>query len=210
MSLLGFLFESVLISLSGVMAPGPMTTVAVGKGSESPHAGALVAVGHAIVELPLMVAVFYGIGRLLDFPYVQAIIALVGGAFLLVMGIGMVRGARQDQVDATAHPTPAVLAGILVSVGNPYFIVWWATVGAALIVRSVRYGLLGFVSFALLHSLCDLLWSWFLSALSFKGSRFFGQRFQQSIFVACGVLLLFLGGKLMADGAMQLSAQGIF
>jgi threonine/homoserine/homoserine lactone efflux protein len=210
MSLLGFLFESVLISLSGVMAPGPMTTVAVGKGSESPHAGALVAVGHAIVELPLMVAVFYGIGRLLDFPYVQAIIALVGGAFLLVMGIGMVRGARQDQADATAHPTPAVLAGILVSVGNPYFIVWWATVGAALIVRSVRYGLLGFVSFALLHSLCDLLWSWFLSALSFKGSRFFGQRLQQSIFVACGVLLLFFGGKLMADGAMQLSAQGIF
>ncbi len=57
MSLLGFLFEAVLISLSGVMAPGPMTTVAVGKGSESPHAGALVAVGHAIVELPLMVAV---------------------------------------------------------------------------------------------------------------------------------------------------------
>ncbi len=209
MSLFGFLFEAVLISLSGGMAPGPMTTMAVGKGSESPHAGALVAAGHAVVEIPVMVAVFYGTGRLLDLPHVQAVIALVGGVFLLVMGTGMIRGAKKE-VSATTHRTPAVLAGVLVSVGNPYFLVWWATVGAALIMRSVRYGLLGFVSFALLHSLCDLLWSWFLSALSFKGRQFFGQRFQRWIFVACGVLLLFFGGKLMGDGAMQLSAQSMF
>ena len=61
MSLLLFLFEAVLISLSGVMAPGPMTAFAVGKGSESPHAGALIAIGHGIVEVSLMISVFYGV-----------------------------------------------------------------------------------------------------------------------------------------------------
>ena len=65
MPLLTFLLEAVLVSLSGVMAPGPITAVTIGKGSDSPHAGALVAVGHGIVEFPLMIAIFYGFGRVL-------------------------------------------------------------------------------------------------------------------------------------------------
>ena len=66
MPLVAFLLEAVLISLSGVMAPGPMTAAAVGAGSESPRAGALLAVGHGIVEFPLMVAILYGFGVLLN------------------------------------------------------------------------------------------------------------------------------------------------
>jgi len=66
MSLFAFLFEAVLISLSGVMAPGPLATIAVGKGNESPHAGAFVAVGHGIVEFPLMFALLYGAGPVLS------------------------------------------------------------------------------------------------------------------------------------------------
>jgi len=58
MALLNFLFTAVVISLSGVMAPGPITAVTIGKGSKSPYAGALIAIGHGIVEFPLMVAIF--------------------------------------------------------------------------------------------------------------------------------------------------------
>jgi threonine/homoserine/homoserine lactone efflux protein len=88
-----------------------------------------------------------------------------------------------------------VVAGILLSLGNPYFLIWWATVGAALILRSVRFGILGFVTFALAHWLCDFLWSYFLSALSFKGGRFFGQKFQKIVFATSGIFLLFFSGK---------------
>ena len=48
-----FLFKAFVISLSGVLAPGPMTAAAVGHGVRSRHAGALMAVGHAVVEFPL-------------------------------------------------------------------------------------------------------------------------------------------------------------
>lgn len=58
MALLTFLFTAVIISLSGVMAPGPMTTVTISKGSKSPYAGALIAVGHGIVEFPLCLPSF--------------------------------------------------------------------------------------------------------------------------------------------------------
>jgi len=199
MAFMAFLFEAVLISLSGVMAPGPVTTVVVGKGSESPHAGALVAVGHGIVEIPLMIAVFYGIGYLLDLPYVKAVIALVGGAFLLMMGIGMFRSIKQGVVGGSGNGRSPVIAGVMLSIGNPYFLVWWGTVGAVLIMRSAQYGVMGFLVFAVAHWLCDFLWDYFLSALSFKGGQFFGRRFQQVVFAVCGVFLLFFSGKLVID-----------
>lgn len=66
MPLLTFLIGAVFISLTGVMAPGPVTAVTIGEGSKSPHAGAFVAIGHGIVEFPLMIAIFYGFGYLLS------------------------------------------------------------------------------------------------------------------------------------------------
>jgi threonine/homoserine/homoserine lactone efflux protein len=210
MALLLFLLEAMFISLSGVMAPGPMTAVTVGKGNQSPHAGAWIAVGHGIVEFPLMVAVFFGVGYLLELAYVKAAIALVGGAFLLFMGVGMFRSVRKspdpldDQViEETRSP---VIAGIMLSLGNPYFLIWWATVGAALVLRAVRFGLVGFVTFAMLHWSCDFVWSYLLSALSFKGGRVFGDRFQRAVFMVCGGALVFFSGKLMVDGVRTLFA----
>ncbi len=196
-----FLSEAILISLSGVMAPGPITAVVVGRGSESPRAGALVAIGHGIVEFPLMVAVFFGVGSLLDAPMLQAGIGIAGGLFILWMGISMLVSLRSDlRIDADRKNTRSpILAGILFSVGNPYFLVWWVTVGAALILRSVEFGVWGFIAFAVGHWLCDLLWDWFLSVLSFKGGQFFGNRFQQSVFALSGLMLLFFGGRLMID-----------
>jgi threonine/homoserine/homoserine lactone efflux protein len=199
-----FLLEAVVISLSGVMAPGPITSVVVGKGSESPHAGALVALGHGIVELPLMVAVFYGVGRLLELPHTSAAIALVGGLFLLWMGFDMLRSLRQDLVEDVHSAHTPLVAGILLSAANPYFLVWWATVGAALIARSVRFGVGGFLAFALAHWTCDLVWDYALSALSFKGGQVLGARFQRGIFLVCGACLIIFGGRFVIDGALTL------
>lgn len=206
MSLLAFLSEAVIISLSGVMAPGPVTAVTVGKGNESPHAGAWVAIGHGLVEFPLMVAIFYGFGYFLDHFLAKAVIALVGGMLLLLMGISMLRSIKQVAVSSSQDTRSPVMAGVLLSVGNPYFLLWWATVGAALIMRSVGFGWLGFVLLALCHWLCDFLWSYFLSALSFKGGQFFGQKFQKAIFAVSGVLLLFFGGRFILDAVNVLGA----
>lgn len=195
-----FLLEAVVISLSGVMAPGPITTVSVGFGNEDPWAGARVAVGHGLVEFPVMAAVFFGVGAVVDLPAVQAAIAIVGGAFLLYMGIGMLRGIRQKEVAGTKSSQSPVMAGALLSLGNPYFLVWWATVGAALILRAVEFSLLGFAAFALAHWTCDLVWDTFLSTLSFQGKQFFGRRFQQVVFALSGGFLIFYSGKLFLDG----------
>lgn len=217
MALLLFLLEAMFISLSGVMAPGPMTAVTVGRGNQSPHAGAWIAVGHGVVEFPLMVAVFFGVGYLLELAYVKAAIALVGGAFLLFMGIGMFRSIPKSGVaedgsiarlnGATIEDTRSpIIVGIVLSLGNPYFLIWWATVGAALVLRAVSFGLMGFVTFAILHWSCDFIWSYLLSALSFKGGKVFGNKFQRAVFMVCGVALVFFSSKLVIDGVKTLFA----
>jgi len=199
MPFLAFLFQAVLISLSGVMAPGPITAVSISKGTESPHSGALIAIGHGVVEFPLMVLIFYGLGKLLDFDYVRVVISFIGGFFLLVMGISMLRSINIAKVSLSRYTRSSLLAGILLSLGNPYFIIWWATVGAALISRSIEFGILGFLVFSVLHWLCDFVWYYFLSVLSFNGGKFFGKVFQKIAFAICGVFLIFFSGRFIFD-----------
>ncbi len=195
-----FLIETVLVSLSGVLAPGPITSVSVGYGSENPKAGAWVAVGHGLVEFPVMIGVFLGMGVVMTVLWVRVLITLLGGVFLLYMGVDMLRGIRQTEIAGTVRSGSPLAAGALLSLGNPYFLIWWVTVGAGLIMRSTEFGLLGFVAFAVGHWLCDLGWDSFLSFLSFRGGQFFGQRFQQVVFALSGGFLLFYSGKLLWEG----------
>jgi len=199
MSFLFFIFEAVIISLSGVMAPGPITAASIGKGNESPHAGALIAIGHGVVEFPLMIALFYGFGYLLNLIYVKALIGIIGGLFLLFMGISMFHGVKKSDVSSKIYAYSPIISGILLSLGNPYFLVWWATVGVTLILKSIDFGIFGFLIFALCHWLCDFFWYYFLSIISFKGGKFFGRKFQKIIFVICGVFLLFFSVKFIID-----------
>jgi len=200
MTIITFLIVAVLVSLSGVLAPGPITSICVGYGSEHPRAGVWVAVGHGLVEFPVMIGVFFGVGAVMDLSWVRTAIALLGGIFLLYMGIGMLRNIRQEQVTGNLSSRSPLAAGALLSLGNPYFLIWWATVGAGLILRSREFGLLGFAAFAVGHWLCDLGWDTFLSFLSFRGGQFFGRKFQQVVFAFSGCFLLFYSGKLLLEG----------
>lgn len=204
MSIAAFLTSAVLISLSGVMAPGPITAVIIGKGNDSPHAGAKVAIGHGIVEFPLMVLIFYGFGHLMEYRYVKEIIGITGGIFLLLMGISMIRSINSE-INMNKYGRSPVVAGIVLTIGNPYFIIWWATVGATLIMESAAFGLIWFVVFAVLHWLCDFIWNYILSILSFNGGRFFGKRFQKISFIVCGIFLLFFSGKFIYDALISLA-----
>ena len=65
MNLFLFLVQVVTISLSGVMAPGPVTAAANAMGARNRFAGAIIAVGHGIVEFPLMILIIVGADKLL-------------------------------------------------------------------------------------------------------------------------------------------------
>jgi len=206
MAFLVFLSGAVIISLSGVLAPGPVTAVTIGKGSQSPHSGAWIAVGHGIVEFPLMILLALGIGRSLANPALKAVFGILGGLFLLFMAVSLLREIGRPAIASSIYSGSPLMAGIMLSLGNPYFFVWWATIGAALILQSWAFGLAGFLALCISHWLCDFLWGYFLSALSFTGGKFFGRWFQRAVFAVCGVALLAFGGWFLFDAAASLFA----
>lgn len=192
--LAAFLVQAVLISLSGVMAPGPMSAVTIAAGTKSRHAGALIAVGHAIVEFPLMFLILAGIGVLFESFAAKTVIGIVGGMVLLWMGTQMLKNLN----DKTAASGPAAshnpfVTGIILSISNPYFLLWWATIGLALAKDARSLGLLAFVLFTIVHWLCDLVWLEALSWTSFKGSQLISAAHQQIILKICALVMLLFG-----------------
>jgi len=205
LGLAAFLVQAVVISFSGVMAPGPVTAVTLGMGARNRHAGALIAVGHGIVEFPLMGLIILGVGRVFEIPGVRIGIGLAGGVMLLVMGARMLRELRKStEVAAGPARRGPLMMGIILSIGNPYFLLWWATVGLALATRAARLGLVAFALFAVLHWLCDLVWLEVLSWTTHRGSKLLGGRVQKGVMVVCGAALLFFGGLFLFNAGRGL------
>jgi threonine/homoserine/homoserine lactone efflux protein len=194
-----FLAGAALISLSGVMAPGPLAAVTVGKGSESPHAGIYIALGHGIVEFPLMAAVLFGFGYVFTLPGVKPAVGCAGGIVLLFMAAGMFRSLRHGEVSAACDGRSPLASGVILTAANPYFLIWWATVGASLVMEAAGFGAAGVAVFMVMHWLCDFGWSWVLSALSYRGGAFFGDRFQKGVFAVSGVVLAVFGVKFIYE-----------
>jgi threonine/homoserine/homoserine lactone efflux protein len=194
MSLLQFLLSVVAISLSGALAPGPVTAAAIGMGARNRFAGLLMALGHGAVEFPLMILLVFGVGKLLTLPAVSTAVGLVGGGFLLLMGTQMLRGLGkvETQVVPITRNGP-LAAGIVLSAGNPYFLIWWATVGLALITTAQSFGLWAFGLLAVAHWSCDLVWLTALSWASFKGATLFGPKSQRVVLAVCAVAMLGFG-----------------
>lgn len=194
MALLLFLLQVFVISLSGVMAPGPVTAAAIAMGARSRFAGALIAVGHGVVEFPLIILIVLGAGRVLKLPAAQIGIGLAGGIILLVMGIGMLRAVcSAEQSEGRLVGSTPILTGILLTATQPYFLLWWATVGLALATTAAGLGIWAFVLFAMVHWLCDFVWLSVLSWASFKGSTVLGPRIARIVLLICAMALIVFG-----------------
>jgi threonine/homoserine/homoserine lactone efflux protein len=195
MSLLLFLSNVLVISLTGALAPGPVTAAAIGLGARNRFAGVLMALGHGLVEFPLMILLALGVGGLLAWPSVSIVIGLIGGGFLIFLGVQMFRGlaAAGSGGVPTAGGGP-LTAGIVLSAGNPYFLLWWATAGLVLITQArTDFGVWAFVLLALTHWSCDLIWLSALSWASFKGSVLLGPKSQRVVLALCAVAMFGFG-----------------
>ncbi len=194
MTLLLFLIQVFVISLSGVLSPGPVTAAAIATGQRSRHSGALLAVGHGLLEFPLMILIMLGMGRLLKLSYTQIAIGLAGGIVLLIMAIQMLRSANASQDKQNQQVKGgSILTGFILSASNPYFLVWWATVGLALATTARQLGIWAFALFTITHWLCDLIWLEALSLASFKGTLLLGPRSQKIVLLVCSLAMLFFG-----------------
>jgi threonine/homoserine/homoserine lactone efflux protein len=197
---LAFLWQTIIISASGVMSPGPVTAATLAAGTRRRHAGIWIAVGHGVVEFPLMGLIMLGAGSLLTSRSFSVSVGLAGGAVLIMMAVMLLQGLRRPvSAEAPIEVRSPLWTGIALTGGNPYFLLWWATVGLSLASRAAELGMLAFAFFAIVHWLCDVIWLEMLSLASHSGRGVMGHRTQILIQIICALAMAGFGAWFVID-----------
>lgn len=201
-----FLLQAVALSLAGVLSPGPVAAAALAIGANRRHAGAWIAVGHGIVEFPLMLLIVLGVETIWNNRAFHVVVGLAGGAALLVMG-GMMLADLRRPAEYTASPRTGnpLWTGVVLTAGNPFFLVWWATAGLNLTKEVYRLGVLAFAVFALVHWMCDLVWLEALSQASHRGVKLLGPRSVKVVLAVCGTTMIGFAIYFAYNGVKALS-----
>lgn len=200
MILMTIFASSFVIALSGAMMPGTLLTVTISESSKKGVlAGPLLILGHGILEVVLLAALFMGMAPLFKEEWFFIFISIAGGSILLWMAAGMFRSLPSLTLSLEPGDEKSgniILTGILMSAANPYFIIWWATIGLGYILQSSEYGLAGILSFFSGHILADLTWYTMISTAVGKGRSFISDKVYRGIIGCCAGFLVFFSGYL--------------
>jgi threonine/homoserine/homoserine lactone efflux protein len=196
-----FLASVLLISLSGVLMPGPLFAVTLKRAEKSKISGVLIAIGHGIVEFPLMFLIYFALSEFTIPLIVQVLVGLIGGALMIFMGIQNFLDRNKQETVIVSPMKDTIFAGVYTTAINAGFILWWLTVGTTLILNARLFGLLGFSIFTGVHWLTDFSWLTIAAYLVFKSQRFWNQRVRFGITIFCvtifiGFGLYFIGSSL--------------
>jgi threonine/homoserine/homoserine lactone efflux protein len=192
--LLSMLLLGFVIGLTGALAPGP-TLVATINASLSGDwtAGLKVSLGHIVIETAIFLLIVLGLAAVAQ-PYTAAI-AAVGGMALVVFGVMTIAGSRT--VSLAASPAGAVAnpytAGLITSAANPYFWIWWLSVGSAMVIAGLEGGLVLAGIFMVGHWCADTGWFTLVSAGVSRGKTILSDRTYRWVMAGCGVFLVLFG-----------------
>jgi threonine/homoserine/homoserine lactone efflux protein len=207
-SLAAIFASSFMIALSGALMPGPLLTVTISESSRrGASAGPLMILGHGLLELVLVVALLSGMAPFLARDDVFVAIALFGGGILLWMAISMLRSLPTLRLDFTVQTEKSknlVMAGIMFSLANPYWTIWWASIGLGYIIHSCKFGIAGVLAFFTGHVLADFLWYSLISFAIARGKRFFSDRFYRGLIGTCASLLVVFACYFLYSGLEKL------
>lgn len=208
LTLVAIFASSFLIALSGALMPGPLLTVTV---SESPRRGAvtgpLMILGHGILELGLVIALLLGLAPILKQDAVFISISLAGGGILIWMAVSMFRSLPNLYLDLDASPGKPrnlILSGIILSLANPYWTIWWASIGLGYIMSSAKLGAAGIISFFAGHILADFIWYSFISYSVSRGRRFLSNTLYRGLIGGCASFLLVFACCFLYSGLLKL------
>ncbi len=192
----------IIISASGVMAPGPLFAANVSYGlREGTKSGIKMAVGHTIVEFPLIILLGIGVFSLESIPEFKTIISIAGAITLFIFAYFQIKKTLQKNQDiqSTLKHSP-LITGIALSALNPFFIIWWLTIGFKLISDAMLiWAFSGILIVFVLHIWMDFVWLGGISFLASKSSRIISNRNYKMIMIGLSLSLVYFGITFLTD-----------
>jgi threonine/homoserine/homoserine lactone efflux protein len=209
-SLPTFLATVVVVTASGALAPGPLFAANLLQGTKGgAKSGFITSVGHTLIEFPLVMLIALGIASVMNFPGFAFVVGLVGGCALIGYGLLQIRAAiRQDislePVQDAGVQRKALVLGVGLTALNPYFILWWLTVGLGLIVQAVEIGaLLGVLIMYVSHVWMDYAWLIGTAYLSAKGKMLLAGPRYRLLLLGLAAFLIYFGAAFIARTLFQ-------
>lgn len=200
--ILEFAVLVIVISASGVMAPGPLFVANVSHGlREGAKAGFKIAIGHAVVELPLVILLGIGVFSLETFPEFRIVISIIGAITLFgfaIMQIKSVLNKKESRASNTKQNP--VITGVLISALNPFFIIWWITIGFKLISDAMLiWAFAGILVVFVLHVWMDFAWLGITAFLASKSSEILSNKNYKMLVIGLSLMLVYFGITFVVD-----------
>jgi len=205
--MLEILLFSFLVALTGALSPGPLLTYTIYKSFKEVKgylAGIYILLGHATIELALILILLSGASLLFQNIYILIAIGIVGGCFLVIFGIFSIKDAIKIDMDQDLFQTPpnynrfkgnSFVGGILVTLSNPFWEFWWAVVGLGFMVNfNISFlNPMGLILFFIGHELGDIIWYLPISISVYLGGKSLNSRVYKYVLLACGLFMILFG-----------------
>jgi threonine/homoserine/homoserine lactone efflux protein len=211
MSPIEFSLQVILISTSGVLSPGPLFFINLLYGSKyGSFVGLKIALGHTIVEFPLIIILSYSLYTFSSFnmsDIIFKVIGMIGGIFILIFSIlqinSILKYKQSNQVQGITsikfNIRNPILIGFIFTILNPFFLIWWFTIGSTMISDSIiSFGVVEGTSLLFFsHIWMDYFWLWFTSFMINKGKSVFKEKIYRMFVLAISIILGIYGFYLL-------------
>ena len=192
----------IIISASGVMSPGPLFAANITYGlKEGAKSGIKIAIGHSIVELPLIILLGIGVFSLEIFPEFRTAISIFGAITLFGFAGMQIRTILKKNNNITIKPKQGpIITGILFSALNPFFIIWWLTIGFKLISDAMLvWSFTGILIVFVLHIWMDFAWLGITAFLASKSKRIISNKNYKIMVLGLSMALIYFGITFLID-----------
>jgi len=196
---------SFLVALTGALSPGPLLTFTIYKSIKKKR-GYLEAIyillGHATIELVLILALLAGASFFIQNLIFLTVVGIIGGIFLVIFGILVIRDVLKTDVniefDNSHHKGfkgNSYIGGIIVSLSNPYWVLWWAIIGLSFLISyNISFANpIGLLLFFLGHELGDIVWYLPISIIAYLGRKSLNPKIFKYVLIVCGAFMVIFG-----------------
>ncbi|MDG6223574.1 MAG: LysE family transporter [Candidatus Bathyarchaeota archaeon] len=207
MDLLNFIATITILTISGALAPGPLFFVTLAHGAKTgTKTGIIFSIGHTIIEFTLVMLLAMGLLTVANEPIVRFAVGAAGGTALIVFGFMQIRSSinQTEQTNLTKSTNKnLLLLGLALTGLNPYFILWWLTIGASLILMALEFaGLFGVVLMYIFHVWVDYAWLTLLAGFAKKGAKILQFKWYRLMIAVFGAVLIYFGASFLVDALL--------
>ena len=190
--------------------PGPLLTAVIYESTRhGSKTGPLFILGHAVLEMLMIAGIIFGFSHFLSTPLALRIIAIAGSIILFCFGLSMIISLPRLKLPQTGLPTKPsnlVWLGITMSLTNPYWTIWWLTIGLGLVLAAHKQGVLAIIVFFVGHISADLGWYSLVSLMIHKGRRFISDKIYRGMVLCCALALIGFAGWFILSTLKKLPA----